>query len=68
MIPAHIVEHRRRMDEKLVSVVSAKLGARVSLKRWDVERRTGAEIPVFSVPHSLVAAAQALGLTAEESE
>lgn len=58
---AWIVATRRSIDARYVAAVSARLGAAVTLIRYDVDKY-GASIPVFSVPADCRARAESLGL------
>lgn len=44
---------RKRIDAKLEYAIARRLAVpldQVHIARWDVDRKTGAEIPVFAVP------------------
>ena len=50
---AQIVEARRRITDRLAYAVARRLAVpvdRVRIVRWDRDRKTNAEIPVFAVP------------------
>jgi hypothetical protein len=58
-----IADYRAALGPRLAGHASAKLGAAVEFVRWDHDHKTGADVPVFSVPADRAAAARALGLS-----
>jgi hypothetical protein len=51
-------------EKKIVDAASKKLGVGVSLKYWQ-RQKNGADIPIFNIPETHQAQAQALGLSFE---
>lgn len=53
MTKQQMVEARRRITDRLAYAVARRLAVpldRVQIVRWDRDRKTHAEIPVFAVP------------------
>jgi hypothetical protein len=53
------------LPARLGAIVAAKLGTTATFLRWERDHKTGADVPVFSVPVEHHAQARALGLTVE---
>ena len=52
------------LETRLLHAVQERLGSkRVTFERWERDRQTGADVPVFGVPADLTAHAAHLGLT-----
>ena len=50
------------IESRLAACVAKKMGCETTFVRWDLDLRTGASIPVFSVPMDRRDDAAALGL------
>lgn len=59
---AALDRYRDALGPRLAGHVSAKLGVEAEFIRWDLDRKTGADVPVFRVPASHANEAIRLGL------